>query len=456
MNIVQEQIDTLNAVLKVQVKPEDYTSKVNDAVKKYSKKVNMPGFRPGMVPVNLVRKMYGKSLLADELNKIVSDSIDQYINEQKLQLLGNPLPQSSNDIDMNWENPGDFEFAFEMGLAPEVQLTLPPSKVFTTYEIQVDDAQIEEEISKVRRRYGNYVSPEVTDADTSVYALFEELDGNGEKVEGGISNSAFLLLSKVKDAGIQAELMNRKVNDVLTFNPYHALGNREEVKYLLGMKEGEGDAPEDKMFSVTIERINKVEPAELTTELFERLYGEGVVTDEEGFRNKIREEIAEGYRYESDHAVKHELEDTLLSATSLVLPDEFLKRWLKFSNEKITDEQLATEYSQYSRDLKWHLIENKIFRDQNMDITPEEMDQYARTFIVDQYVRYGQAHLLTDDKLKELTERYLSSRESAQRVIEALTSRKVFEYLNQIIQKDVKKVTHDEFVSIMSAHQHHH
>ena len=454
MNIVQEKIDALNAVLKVQIKPEDYQSKVKDALRKYSKQVNMPGFRPGMVPVELVRKMYGKSLLADELNKLVSDSVDQYITEQNLQLLGNPLPQESNDIDMNWENPGDFEFAFEMGLAPEVNLTLPPSKVFTYYEIMVDEKQVEEEVEKIRRRYGNYISPEVTDNDTSVYALMEELDGNGEVVAGGISNSAFLLLSKVADQDIKQQLLGRKVNDVLTFNPYTALGNEQEVKYLLGMKEG--DAPVDKTFKVTIERINKVDPAELNSDLFDRLYGEGVVTDEEGFRNKIREEIAEGYKYESEHAVKHELEDTLLHETSLVLPDEFLKRWLKFSNEKITDEQLAGEYSQYARDLKWRLIENKIFRDQNMDITAEEMDQYARTFIIDQYVRYGQAHLLTEDKLKEMTEKYLGSRESAQRVIEALTGRKVFEYLNQIIKKDVKTVSHDEFVKIMSEHQHHH
>lgn len=453
MNIVQEKIDALNAVLKVQLRPDDYQPKVNDALKKYSKKVNMPGFRPGMVPVGLVRKMYGKSVLVEELNRIVADSVDQYINDNKIQVLGNPLPQQTGD-DINWENPGDFEFSFEMGLAPEVNPTLPPAHTFTAYEIEVSDAQIQEEIDKVARRYGNYTSPETTDADTSIYGNFQELDADGNLKEGGISNSAFLLLSKIRDLDVRNEFMGRKSADFIDFNPETAIGNKEEVKYILGAQDNE--IPEGTRFRCTIERINKVVPAELNQELFDRIYGEGNVTDEAAFREKVRAEIAEGYRYESEHAVKHELEDVLLAQTGLVLPDEFLKRWLKYSNEKITDEQLASDYKQYARDLKWRLIENKIFRDQNMEISEEEMEQYARSFVMDQYVRYGQAHLLTEDKLDEMAKRYLSNRESAQRVVESLSGRKVFEHLNQIITKDIKKVTHDEFTDIMSKHMHHH
>lgn len=453
MNIVQEQIDALNAVLKVQLQPDDYQPKVNDALKKYSKKVNMPGFRPGMVPVGLVKKMYGKSVLVEELNRIVSDSVDQYINEKKIQVLGNPLPQQTGD-DINWENPGDFEFSFEMGLAPEVQLTLPPAHTFTAYEITVSDAQINEEVDKLRRRYGNYTSPEVSDNDSSVYGKFEELDANGEVKEGGISNTAFLLITKIKDLDVRTQFTGRKAGDTIDFDPQQALGSKEEIRYILGVEENELSA--GTKYRCTIERINKVEPAELNQELFDRVYGEGNVADEAAFLEKVKAEIAQGYQYESEHSLKHELEDVLLKETGLILPDEFLKRWLKYSNEKITDEQLASDYGQYSRDLRWRLIENKIFRDQNMEISEEEMENYARSFVMDQYVRYGQAHLLSEEKLDELAKRYLSNRESAQRVVESLSGRKVFEYLNQIIQKDVKKVTHDEFTDIMSKHMHHH
>jgi trigger factor len=223
------------------------------------------------------------------------------------------------------------------------------------------------------------------------------------------------------------------------------------------LKPGE-EVNTNRVFRCTIERINKVMKAELNKDLFDRLYGEGVVADEAGFREKLRAEIAEGYRYESDNSLKHEMEDVLLAASNLSLPDEFLKRWLRKTNEKITDEQLVNEYNQYARDLKWRLIENKIYKDQNMEISAEEIENFTRTMIIDQYLRYGQAHTLTEDKLKEMTDRYLKNQDSVQRAIESISSRKVFEYLNQIITKNVQKVTHEEFVDIMSRHhqQHHH
>ena len=455
MNILQEKIDSLNSVLKVQIKPEDYAVKVNDALKKYSKKVTMPGFRPGMVPLNMVRKMYGKSLLADELNKLVSDSVDQYISENNLQILGNPLPKETNDLDINWDAPADFEFSFEMGLAPEVNFALPPAHSFEYFDISVDEKSVEEEVTKIIRRYGEYITPDVMDNECSAYGTFQEVDANGEIVEGGHTNQSFLLLDKINDAAIRQQFVGKVALDTVTFNPSAAIKSVEEVKYMLSLKPDESVDP-SKTYRFTIERINKVKPAELNKELFDRLYGAGVVTDENAFREKIRAEIAEGYRYESEHAVQHELEDVLLKDANLNLPDEFLKRWLKHTNEKITDEQLAAEYSKYSRDLKWKLIENKIFKEQNMEITNEELEAFARNFIVDQYVRYGQAHMLTEDTLTDMTKKYLQNKESLQRVIESLSGRKVFEYLNQIINKNVKRVSHEEFVDLMSKHQHDH
>ncbi|CAN5425446.1 trigger factor [soil metagenome] len=455
MNIVQEKIDSLNALLKVQLTPSDYKPQVDDALRKYSKKVTMKGFRPGMVPEGLVRKLYGKSVLFEEVNKIVGASIDKYISENNLQLLGNPLPKADNGEDINWEQPADFEFSFEMGLAPEVNVSLPPAHTFTTYDIQVDDKAVNDEVDKIIRRYGDYVNPEMSDAESSIYGNFQELDANGELAVEGWSHQSFLLFDKIKDSDVRQRFIGRVVGDVVDFNPIDAMKSHEEVKYLLGLKEEDPDAY-NKMFRCTIERINKVVPAALNEDLFNRIYGDGVVTDEAGFREKIKAEIAEGYRYESEHAIKHELEDVMLNESNMALPDEFLKRWLKQTNEKITDEQLQNEYNSYARDLKWRLIENKIFRDQNMEINKEEIENYARTFILDQYVRYGQAHLLTEEKVGELTARYLQNEESVQRVVESLSSRKVFEYLNQILSKNVKPVSHDEFVDIMSKHAHQH
>ena len=455
MNIIQEKVDSLNAVLKVQIAPEDYKPAVDTAIKKYSKQVNMPGFRKGMVPPGLVRKMYGKSLLVEELNKIVSDAVDKHINDNNIKVLGNPMPKPDNNFEMSLDNPADFEFAFEMGLAPEVNITLPPSKTFTAYEITVDSKVIDDEISKIQRRYGKYISPEVSDAECSVYGTFQELDADGNIVEGGHTNQSFILLDKITDSDVRPQFIGKKLMDVVTFNPVQAVKSADEVKYMLGLK-SEDLSNYDKNFRFTIERINKVENAELTTDLFDQLYGDGAVTDIEGFREKVKSEIAEGYRYESEHSLKHELEDTLLHEANLQLPDEFLKRWLLSANDKITEEQLAREYNQYARDLKWRLIENKIYSDNNMQFNPDEIENYAKSLIVDQYLRYGQAHLLNEETLGDMVKRYLGDQNNIQRVIENLTGRKVFEHLNQIVKKDVKGVTHEEFVDIMSKHQHHH
>jgi len=455
MNIVQEKIDSLNAILKVQLKPEDYKPQVDTAVRKYSKKVSMPGFRTGMVPINLVRKMYGKAMLAEELNRIVADSVDKYLNDNNIQILGHPMSKSESDIDIDWDKPSDFEFAFDMGMAPEVNVILPPNHTFVTYDIQVDEKTINDEVEKIQKRYGEYITPEVSDIECSIYGKFQELDATGNTLEGGHSNQSFLLFDKITDADQRQLFMGRKIDDSIDFNPVVALKSSTEIKYLLGLKE-EDPQSFNKNFRCTIERINKVVPAELNSTLFDRIYGEGAVTDEAGFREKIRAEVAEGYKYESENATKHELEDVMLKESALNLPDEFLKRWLKRTNEKITDEQLTSEYNQYARDLKWRLIENNIFKAQNMDVNKEEIENFTRTMIMDQYLRYGQAHMLTEDYLKEMTTKYLENQDSVQRAFENVSSRKVFEYVNQIINKDVKSVSHEEFVDIMAKHEHHH
>lgn len=455
MNIVREHTDELNAVLKVQVSPEDYKSAVENALKRHSRQMNMPGFRKGMVPVNLVRKMYGKSVLADELNRIVSESVDKYINEQNLQVLGNPMPKAENELSIDPENPGTYEFAFDMGLAPEVNLTLPPAHVFTAYEITVGAKELEDEIDRLCRRYGQYISPEAVDADCSVFGTFQELDANGQPDANGIIHQGFLLLTSITDEAVRSRFYGNPVGGVVRMNPAKAIASETDVKRMLGINDGDISLA-DKDFAFTIERINKVEKAALNQALFDQVYGEGVIADEAAFREKIRAEIAESYRYEAEHSLRHEMEDVLLEASGMHLPDDFLRRWLKFSNEKITDEQLDREYSKYARDLKWRLIENKIFREQNFNISSEEVENYARTLLIDQYVRYGQAHLLTDEQLKDLTAKYLKNQDSVQRVVENISGRKVFEYLNQIVSKNVQQVAHEEFVDIMTRHQHTH
>ena len=403
--------------------------------------------------MNLIRKMYGKALLADELNKIVADSVDKYITDNKLEILGNPLPKAENEIAIDWEKPNDFEFLFDLGLSPQFTLSLPPAHHFPYYEIEISDADVNSEMDRLQKRHGDYTNPEVSDAGCSLYGTFTELDANSTVNENGHTNQSFLLLEKVIDTAIRDSLTGKKVGDVVDFNPMKAMQNKDDVKYLLGFKADE-DQQLDKPWRYTIERINKVMPAALNQDFFNKVYGDGAVTTEEEFRNKISEEIAQSYRYESEHKLKHDIEDYFISELKMALPDEFLKRWIKHSNAKITDEQLATEYNSYSRDLKWRMVENRIFREQNMNIEKEDLENYAKHYILDQYVRYGQAHLLTDDKLQEMTDKFLKNSDNIQRTIENITSRKVFDYLNGILNKDIKKMTYVAFTEVLKAHVH--
>ena len=453
MNITQEKIDEVNAVLKIQLKPEDYKGPLDESIKNYSKKINLPGFRPGKVPAGMVRKMYGKALLADELNRIVSESVDKYIQDQNISLIGGPLPKSENDFDLDWENPSDFEFAFEMGLSPEINLTLPPAEKFTYYDIIVKDEIIDEEIDRLRKQFGEYGIPEITDVNCSVYVQVKELDDAGQIKEGGLTNKAYLLIEKVTDDAVKNQFTGKKIGDAVDCNPVTAIDNKQEVKYLLGLKEK--DILEyNHNFRFTIEQIHKVEKAEINEKLFDEVYGEGKVKTEEEFRAKIRAEIAQSYQTESDYKLKHDLEDYFLNTTSINLPDEFLKRWLLRSDKKMTVSKLEKEYGSYARSLKLSLIENKIFKDTGMSVTDEEVENYAQAYIVDKYVRYGQAHLLTADNLKERLKEYLDNHDAREQMLMNIRSRKIFEHLRTFISTETKQVTHQEFVQLMRDHTH--
>ncbi len=455
MNITREEIGTLNEILKINLTPEDYTEKVESELKKYQKSMNLPGFRPGHVPVGLVKKRYGKSILIDELNKIVSGSIESYITEQKLDLLGSPIPQPSNDSINNWDAPGNFEFIFEIGLAPQFSLTLPPSQTFTSYEIIVEEDKITQYVDDIRRKYGKFSNPEASNELTIFYGDFAELDAAGAVKEGGIISRSTLSVESVKDDAVKKSLIGLKKDDTVKVNLAVAFNNdADEIAHMLNQ-------PVDKVsginsdFNYTIDTVNQVEKAEMNQEFFDKIYGENVVTDEAGFREKVRAEIAGMYVQDTDMKLKHDIEDHLLDELSLKLPDAFLQKWLQTAVEKpLTPEQVEKEYGGYSRGMKLRLIENRIFRDQNMNISQDEIREMAKQYILHQFSGYSAG--LTDEIMTGLVNRYLEKRESVERIIETLSDRKVFNYLKSVVNTNVIKVSYDEFLRIVKEHQHAH
>lgn len=455
MNITREEIGTLNEVLKIKLIPADYQQKFESELKKFQKTMNLPGFRPGNVPVGLIRKKYGKAILIDELNKLVSGTLENFITEQKLDILGSPIPQPSDDEINNWDEPGDFEFNFEIGLAPDFSITLPPSKTFDQYEIIVDDEKVNQYVNDIRRKYGKFSNPEISETDSIFYGDFAELDAEGNLKEGGISSRSTLSVEGIKDESIRQQFVGRKKGDVVKINLAKAFNSdSDEIAHMLNQ-------PVDKIqnitsdFNYTIDTVNKVEMAEMNQEFFDKIYGEGMVKSEEEFRDKVRAEIAGVYIQDTDMKLKHDIEDHLLDEMGLKLPDNFLRKWLQTAVEKpLSEEQVEKEYSGYSRGMKMRLIENRIFRDQNMQITQDEIREMARQYIMHQFSGYASS--LTDDIMDSLIKRYLEKRESVERIIETLSDRKVFNYLKSVIKTNVHKVTYDEFLKIVKNHEHQH
>lgn len=454
MEITKESIGELNEMVKIRLKPEDYKTKVDATIKKTRKNIQIPGFRQGHVPEGMVKKMYGKSILVDELNKLVSESLNQFIVENKISILGHPLPVAHDESKNNFDNPSDFEFNFELGLAPQFTLNLPPATAFPYYEVQVDDSRVETYVDDIRRRYGNYSTPEASDETSVLYASFTEVDAENKPVENGITTSTTLAIDLVKDKSIQRKLTGLKKDDTVTVDILKAMGEAGEVSHMLNISKDKA-AELKNNFELKIISVNKVEKAEVNQDLFDKVYGKDFVKTEAEFRDKVKAEIAAMFAVESDRKLQHDIQDELLHDLKISLPDSFLKRWLVDVNEKpVTPEQVEQEYNNYSRSMKWKLIENRIIADNNIQITREEIDAFAGQMIVNQFAQYGNS-FLTDEMIADMTKRYTSKQENVDSVKENIAERKVYEYLNSIVNKDIKKVSYEEFLKIVKEHHHH-
>ncbi len=449
MNITKEDVTQLNSLIRIKLTPSDYKNDVDTAIKKFRKSATMPGFRAGHVPEGMIRKMYGKSFLADELNRIVSKSLHEYLKENNLMVLGDPLPKDTEHTN-NFENPSDFEFLFEIGLAPAINFDIASIAAVDYYEIAVDDKRVETYIDDLRRKHGKFSNPEQAEESSILYGELTELDENGNVKEGGITSTTTLSVELVKDADTKKKLIGIKKDDTVVFNPNKAMQDVTEVAYMLRIEKDKAEKLTSD-FQYKILSVNKVEKADINQELFDKVFGENAVTSEQDFRERVKADIAAMFRHESIHKFNHDTEDAILKQMNLSLPDEFLKKWIMTMNEKpITTEQLEKEYPSYSREMQWRMIENEIATKQNIKVEQEDLKQYAASVIMQQFGQYS----LGADMIEDFANRYLQKQENINKAAEAVKSKKVFDYLNQMVPKNVKNVTYDEFTHIVREHKH--
>jgi len=449
MNVIREDIDALNAVLKVQVQPEDYQGQVKDQLNKYRKTAKIPGFRPGHVPFGLVQKQYGKSVLLDELNKVVNESLQKFISENNIEILGNPIPKADTDVEGDFDKPAEFTFTYEIGLAPEIKVSLSKRNKYDYKKVKVDKELIDKQVNDLRRRYGKLVSNEKVGETDMVMAQFVELNDDDSIKEGGILHSSTISLEFVEDKKVAKQLIGKKVGDKLTVDPFKVSKGGKDTAAMLGINEDELENI-SKKFQITLNEIKGMELAELDQELFDKLFGEGSVKSEKDMEERVKTDLEGMFVNDSDRMLTREVYEDLVEKTKVDLPDAFLKRWIKLSNEKeITEEQIEADYENYSKSLKWQLIQGNIFKTNDIKLENEEVIDFTKGLLVSNYAQYGMP-APADEELTQSAMQVLQNREEANRVYDMLAERKLTTYFKETVKLAEKEISYDEFVELAS------
>ncbi|HEY6162516.1 MAG TPA: trigger factor [Bacteroidia bacterium] len=442
MNIIKENIDQLNAVIKVKVGPEDYQAKVDQTIKEYRKKVQMPGFRPGMVPVGMVKKMYGKSILADELNKLLNDSLYNYIRDNNIEMLGNPLPSKDDKVD--FETQQEFEFSYELGLAPQFEVELSAKDKFDYETVKVDDKLIDKYVNDIAKRYGKIIHPETSAMEDLLNGDFVELDANGQILPGGVFKTVSVFTEKIKGEELQKVLTGLKAGDKVILKSSALSGDAEYITGLLQVDKAKLGSSD---FQFTLKEISRLTPSEMDQEFFDKVYGEGAVKSEEEFRNKVKEELERMFVNDSEKKFKTAVVKGLMDKVKITLPDDFLKRWLLATNEKpLSKEQLEQEYPYYSDQLKWQLIENKILKDRQVKVSHEEVVEYVKELLRKQFAQYGRTDM-EDKELTETANKVLAKEEEAKRIYDQMYDQRLMDIFKSTFTITKKEVNYDDFFS---------
>lgn len=447
MQIVEEKVDQLNTKIKINLAPEDYNPQVDKVLQDYKKKASMPGFRPGKVPFGMIKKMYGKSVLVDEVNKMLTDNLFKYIDENKLKVLGQPLPSEKQDDNIDWDNPAEMTFSYDVGLLPDVEVELKGK--FTHYDIEVGDKELDEAIERMAKRYGQLEETETAGETDLVYGEFLELGEDGTPLEGGIKHQSSVAVERIVDEKLKKSFIGSKKGDVFSFTPQEITSNQADMAAMLGIDKEKAEGLTSK-FQFTAEKVQTMVPAELNEEFFKKLYPQGEVTTIEGLREKVKEEHDKHYTQESDTKLKTDIIMKLIEKLKISLPDEFLKRWLVASNEgKVTPEQVEEDYEKYSDGLRWQLIENEIIRTNDIKVEEEELKAEVKSNIALQYAHYG-LPAPDDETLETISKDFMARQDEVRKISDKLYDDKILQLFKKSFTLVNKSVSPDEFYKIAS------
>ena len=449
--------DDVNGTIVIELEKADYQEKVDKSLNQYRQKANIPGFRQGKVPKSVIQKMYGKAVLVDEINKLVTDELGNYIRENKLKILGEPISDDSEEKQVDLENDELMKFYFDIALTPEFELVLDKETQLNWYHVKLEDELFEKQMDAYKQNYGTYVSVEGEAKDTDlIKGTLTEVEAGVDTENGQVIENAVLMPSYVKDETVKNSFIGAKVGDSVVFNPKTAYDNNEaEVASLLQTtKDKVADINCD--FRFDIKEVTRYQEAEMNHELFDKVLGDGVVTTEEEFRNKVGAELNNQFKPNVDHLFIHEARDIIVEKMNDVqFPDAFLKRWLLESSEERTAEQVEEDYPKIMEDLKFHIAKQKIVEEHEIKVEFSDIEALAAEVAKAQFAQYGMTNLPAD-VLQNYTKSLLEKEETVQNLVERATEDKIIQWLKENVTVVEKDIFSNDFNKMMSEHAHLH
>ena len=434
MNITKKEVDSLNAVLTLDIAKEDYEGRVNKILTDYKKTANIPGFRKGHVPMGMIKKQYGRAVLLDEVNKLIQENLHKYLTEEKLDVLGNPLPKNEEQIDWNAD---DFSFEFELGLSPEFDADDKPKQI-KPYKNVADKKFLDNQIKTIQKQYGKLIAKKEVSKN-------DEITGTFSNEEKNIDNKATFSLERIKGKKQLEQLLGAKVGDTLTLKTKGLFKDDHDNQNVIGVSHDEAHGLDIEV-QLVIDEVNEREPAELNQELFDKLFGKDTVTSEKELRDKIKEDAEKQFEQQSDQTLLNNAVESLIENTKFDLPKEFLIRWIqKSGEEEFTDQEAKEEYERSEKGLRYQLIEGKLMKDNNIELTFDELKSYAKSMIAQQMLQFGQTDP-KDEELENIAARILSNQEEVKRLSDQLKQQKLLTFFKENAKLKTKEVSYDDFI----------
>jgi len=435
LDIQLEKNSNTEALIKINLKESDYQPKLKEKLKTYSKQAQIKGFRPGKVPVSLIEKMYGKSIKVEEINNILVESLKDYIKKNDIKIIGDPLPNNEKAEEIDWETQTEFDFEYSVGLIADFDYKLDVK--ISKYEIKVEDKVIDEAIDELKTRYGKMTNPDVSESGDSLFGTLRQ-----ESSE--FSKDGLIELDKVSNK-LKKDFVGLKKDDAVTFDIQKLFTEEADLEGLTGMKQEEIEELTGE-YTFTVKNVNRVEPAEMNQEFFDKIFGDGKVKTEDEFIEEYRKIFEENYDKESEYLLSHQLQEKILKDTTVDIPEDFYKKWILATNKELKEEDVDKDFEHYVRDLKWTLIKNKIGDDNEIKVENEDLVGYTKQMFKAQFGGMAMNEEM-EANMDVMANNYLQQNngENYMNIYNQLRTEKILEILKQKAQITVKKVTRDEF-----------